>query len=123
MHDVAQAITGLAHEVRALVHAVSSNLPRAATACDLHKTEERIMSAIKDFSDKVDAAFEEIGTSVDGVQSDVTALKAKIDELQNSSGTVTPEDQALLDQIQARATSLAEKVKTLDAATETPPTA
>ena len=80
------------------------------------------MSAIKEFSEKVTTAFDEIGASVDGVAADVTALKAKIDELQNSPGSITPEDQALLDQIQAKATDVANKVKSLDDATENPPT-
>ncbi len=89
----------------------------------IRKMEGRLMTAIQTFSDKVSKAFSDIATSVDGVAQDVTDLKAKIDELQNSPGSITPEDQALLDQVQQQATTLAEKVKALDDATAQPPTA
>jgi hypothetical protein len=79
------------------------------------------MSAIKDYADKVNTAFDSISTSVDGVVADVAGLKKKIDDLQNSSGAITPEDQKALDDIQARATALADKVKTLDEATASAP--
>lgn len=129
----------LAMEVSALAHAIRGGKSQsdALTKEDLQKTEHRIMSAIKDFSDKVTAAFNDIGSNVDdlnaavtGIASDVTALKAKIDQLQNSPGAISPEDQALLDQISAQATALSDKVKTvddaakaLDAATENAPVA
>lgn len=59
---------------------------------------------------------------MDGVAADVDFLKKEIERLQNTSGQITPEDQAILDGIQARANQLSEKVKALDAATEQPPT-
>jgi len=76
------------------------------------------MSAISDFSDRVSAKFDAIGTSVDGVVADVAFLKAKIEELQNSPGTITPADQALLDALEARVGTLSTKVADLDAATD-----
>lgn len=76
------------------------------------------MSAISDYSEKVDAAFAEIGTAVDGIQSDITSLKDIILKLQNNPGPISPEDQALLDQGVAKVTALADKVKALDAQTD-----
>ncbi len=94
------------------------------------------MSAIQDYAARVDAAFTAIGGSVDsivtsvaGVTGDVQRLKDLITQLQNSAGTVTPEDQALLDKTEAAANSLSTRVSgvkdalaSLDAATEEPPT-
>lgn len=98
-----------------------------ATKTDLATFERKIMSAISDFAANVKDSFTELATAVDGVVSDVNQLKAKIDQLQNSPGQITPEDQATLDAIQAQAKSLADKVKSLDEATApsevpTPPT-
>lgn len=86
----------------------------------IKEMEGKLMSAISDYAAKVNAAFDSIGASVDGVVADVASLKKKIDDLQNSSGAITPEDQKLLDDIQSRATALADKVKALDEATESP---
>lgn len=91
-----------------------------ALAKYIKESEVRIMSAISDYAGKVNTAFDEIGASVDGIVGDIAGLKKKIDDLQNSPGTITPEDQKLLDDIQARAVAVAEKVKALDEATENP---
>ena len=93
------------------------------------------MSVIQDYAARVDEAFTAIGASVDsivtsvtGVSGDVARLKALIEQLQNSAGTVTPEDQALLDKSEAAVSSLSARIKNvsdslsaLDAATEEPP--
>src|SRR6185369_2630937 len=96
---------------------------RTITKQDLKEMETRIMSAISDFGDKVNAKFDELGTAVDGIATDVDFLKAEIKKLQDSPGQITPADQAILDGIQTRADALSAKVKALDAATEEPPTA
>ncbi len=44
----------------------------------------------------------------------------KITELQASSGTVTPEDQAMLDDIESRAAKIADGLTALDALTPPP---
>jgi ABC-type transporter Mla subunit MlaD len=94
-------------------------------------------TAIAEYEAKVDAAFTAIGSSVDaivtsvaGVSGDVDRLKALIAQLQASAGTVTPEDQALLDKSEAAVNGLASRVASvkdamaaLDAATEEAPTA
>lgn len=92
-----------------------------ATKHDLKEVECRIMSKISEFGDTVNARFDELGTAVDAVASDVDFLKAEIKKLQENPGPITPEDQAILDGIQARANALSDKVKALDAATEQPP--
>lgn len=81
------------------------------------------MSAISDYAANVNTAFDKISTSVDGVVADVAGLKKKIEELQNSPGSITPEDQKLLDDIQARANGVADKLAALDAETEDAPPA
>ena len=94
------------------------------------------MSAISDYEAKVDAAFVAIGSTVDtivtlvgNVGGDVDRLKALIKQLQDSAGTVTPEDQALLDKSEAAVNALSGKMTgvkdalaALDAATEEAPT-
>ncbi len=79
------------------------------------------MSKIADFSAAVNTSFGAIATAVDGLVTDIKTLNDKITDLQNSAGTVTPEDQALLDAVQAQAAAVAEKLAALDAATEAPP--
>ncbi len=106
----------------------------AATKQDLELALLKIMSAISDFAAK-QAAFNTrqgaaIDTAVAGVQGltdDVAALNKKIQELQNSVGGVTPEDQALLDQLEVagnetatRLEAVATALAALDA--QTPPT-
>ena|SRR5688572_196002 len=85
------------------------------------KDVELIMSAISEYSSRVGTAFDSISTAVDGVVADVDFLKTKIQELQNTTGAITPEDQALLDAIEARASQIASKVQALDQATESAP--
>lgn len=80
------------------------------------------MSVISDFSARVSEQFAAIDTAVDGVVADVAALKAKVEQLQNSAGQVTAEDQALLNSIENITGRLATKVKALDDATVTTPT-
>jgi hypothetical protein len=75
------------------------------------------MSAISDYAAKANAFNDRIDSAVTGLQGDVQALNDTITKLQNSAGTVTPEDQALLDQLQARAETIATKVEALDALT------
>ncbi len=95
-----------------------------------------IMSAIKDYADRVNAKFDDIeaattalGNAIGGIADDVAFLKETIEKLQNSPGTITPEDQALLDAAEARAGTAATNLgalKTvadqLNAATERPAT-
>lgn len=94
---------------------------KLATKHDLEQLGNRMAEAIQQFANRVEAKFDEIGASVDGIVADVQFLKDKITELQNSAGTVTPEDQARLDAIEARIGTLAGKTAELDASTESAP--
>jgi hypothetical protein len=62
------------------------------TATFLTEGVKTIMSAISDFAKKVNANFASI-------QSGIKALDDKITAFQNSPGTLSPEDQAALDDI------------------------
>jgi len=79
------------------------------------------MSAISDFA-KVQTAFQDrVDAAITDLQGDVQSLNDQIAALQASAGTVTPEDQALLDGIQTRSAAIANKLDALDALT--PPVA
>lgn len=71
-----------------------------ATKSDLNEMEERIMSVISDFADKVDANFQK-------VQDGITALDTEIQAFQNSPGTMSAADQARLDAIVSKSAALA----------------
>jgi uncharacterized coiled-coil protein SlyX len=73
------------------------------------KGEEQTMSAISDWAAKESATLATIAT---GVQ----ALDQKIQDLQNSNGTLSSADQALLDQIAAQSAALATAAATIPAA-------
>jgi predicted nucleic acid-binding Zn-ribbon protein len=98
---------------------------------EIRFSRKQIMSAISDFAAKQKAFNERQGAAVDGavtslqgLTADVAELNRKIEELQNSSGGVTPEDQVLIDDLQtqgeavaAKAEALATALKALDDAT------
>ncbi len=103
-----------------LIHRLVDRIPRpgspgvAATVEDLNKAKSEIMSKISEFAAKQKAHNERIETAVGGLTEDVKTLNDKITELQESSGQVTPEDQALLDELQAQGEALATKLEALD---------
>ncbi len=88
----------------------------------LHLNKAIIMSVISEFADRVNGKFNVIGGAIDGLVLDIDGLKKKIEQLQNSTGVISAEDQALLDSIENRTNAIAEKLKVLDEATETVPT-
>ncbi len=95
-----------------------------ATKHDLKELENKIMSAISDFAAKQTAFQDRVDAAITGLSGDIDELKAEILKLQNSPGTITPEDQALLDGIQSRTEGVATKLEALDALTPpVPPTA
>lgn len=96
---------------------------------EIRKTGGMIMSKISEFAEKQNAHNEKIGvgidninTSLDGLTSDIQEMKDLIQKLQNSSGEISAEDQATLDQLEAKSdsaeknvTAAADKAKALDA--------
>ena len=93
------------------------------TLKDLKAMERKIMSVISEFATKQTAFNERQSTAIDGLSTDVKALQEKIEELQNSPGEITPEDQALLDDLTTRAEGITAKLEALDNLTPpVPPT-
>ncbi len=88
---------------------------------DLERKVDLLMSKISEFAAKMDAHNAKVDAAVDGLVADVAGLKDEITKLQNTSGVITPEDQALLDGIEARGAAISEKLAALDALT--PPVA
>lgn len=118
MHDhTAKALDRINESLHALF---GSGSARGVTKQDLNEMEARIMTAISDYAAKVQESFDKISAGIDGVQSDVTELKAEIAALQGSS-TISPDDQAALDSIAAKATALADRIQALDDQTAPPP--
>lgn len=83
------------------------------------QNQEKIMSKISDFAAAMTAFTDRQDKAVADLQEDVKTLNDKITELQNTAGQITPEDQKLLDDIQAHASTVADKLDALDA--QTPP--
>ena len=95
----------------------------SVTTSDLDRLENKIMSAISDFAAKQKAFNERQGAAIDsavasvnGLTADVKALNDKITELQNSSGGVTPEDQALINELETQGEAVAAKAEAAAAA-------
>lgn len=134
--DQVNATLLVAHRLGEINEQLRLHNNNQAILARLAEMESKIMSAISDYTDAVDAKFSEIGTSVDelvtsvaGVTGDVATLKELILKLENNPGQISTEDQALLTKSVATVTSLADRTKAiaaaakeLDAATETPPT-
>lgn len=107
-------------EVHGLVHAIAGLIKSSrgiATKYDLVMVRDEIMSAISVFAERQNAFNGRVDQAVEGLVADVAALKAQIAELQSTPGTVTPEDQALLDGIEVRTAAIAVKLEALDALT------
>ncbi len=82
----------------------------------------------KAFNERDDKATSAISASIDNITHDVAGLNATIKQLQDSAGAVTPEDQALIDQLQTQGDAVASKLETASTALQaldesTPPTA
>lgn len=66
-------------------------------------------SAIQTFAAAEEAKLTSLASAITNLGTGITALDALITQLQNSAGTITPEDQALLDQIQAHSQALVDQ--------------
>lgn len=85
----------------------------------LARQNTRIMSTISDFVAKQQAFNDQQSTAIDDISTELKTLNDTVTALQNSAGQITPEDQALLDQIQASSQAVTTKLQALD--TLTPP--
>lgn len=100
-----------------LVHVADPLDAVLALLRELKAQGEQVVQAIADFAAKVSAHNDKIDAAVTGLTGDVAELNRQIAALQNSAGTLTPEDQALLDGIESRSQGVADKLDALDALT------
>lgn len=117
---LALAICGLGGMIGQLVRELSQINNNQAILHRLAEMENNIMSKISEFATAQNAHNDRQDAAVTDLQGDIQALNDKITELQNSPGGITPEDQALLDALQARGESISTKLEALAALT--PPT-
>lgn len=93
-------------------------------ACGCGPKPKGNMSQIADYHAKQVAFHDRQDVAVEGITKDVADQAALIKQLQENPGPITPEDQALLDQLQARNEAVTAKLEALDALTPpTPPPA
>lgn len=74
----------------------------------------RPMSKLSDFLAQQKKYNDQMNAYIDSVLDDVKHLNDMINALQNSSGEVTPEDQAAIDQLQKQSNDLINKMSALD---------
>lgn len=113
----------LKFDVTAHVHLYASGVNELRdikeTLAQLLTLETKIMTVISDFAAKQNAFNARMDASIQGLTGDVAELNRKIQELQNTSGVITPEDQALLNDLEQRGEAIAQRLEAMDA--ERPP--
>jgi uncharacterized coiled-coil protein SlyX len=107
-------------KIDVVIHSASMDEIRKALA-HLQTLGERTMTAISDFAAKQQQFNARMDAAVDGLTKDVADLNAKILELQQTPGAITPEDQALLDSLEERGNAIAAKLEALDGLTPPAP--
>jgi hypothetical protein len=83
----------------------------------LTHTERNIMTAIADFAAAQKAHNDRIDAALTGLAGDIDTLNATIATLQSTQGTITAEDQGLLDTLQAQGEALSARIEAADALT------
>jgi hypothetical protein len=82
----------------------------------IYKELTHLMSKVTEFASKQQADFDTLNSKVDSIAAGVTALYELIAAFQNSPGTLSPEDQAALDGIQAASAALVAKTAAINTA-------
>lgn len=77
-----------------------------ATKRDIEQATKQIMSAITDWAAQEQADLDKIKATLEGIVAGISALDKLITDLQNSPGTLSPEDQAALDAIKSASDAL-----------------
>lgn len=72
------------------------------------------MDAIQTYAAQANAYMATISTALDDIKTEIATLNAQVTALQTSAGTVTPEDQATIDSMQATLKTLTDKSAALD---------
>jgi hypothetical protein len=80
----------------------------------INEIGDKTMTAISDFAAKQEEYNQKIEAAVSGLSEDIKFLSDKITEIQNSPGVISPTDQSLLDQLDARAQALVVKLEALN---------
>lgn len=70
-------------------------------------------SKIQEWAEKQEADLKEIESTLEGIGTGIKDLDAKINEFQNSPGTISAADQAFLDAIQAKSKALVTKAQAI----------
>lgn len=109
--SLAEAVFEFARETHELHLELKRSNNNQAILNRLAEMENRIMSAISDWVTKV-------GPKLDSIQIGIDAIQALVEQLQNSPGAITPEDQVLLDQIETKVDALGTDANSIP----TPPT-
>jgi peptidoglycan hydrolase CwlO-like protein len=104
-------------EVEVHIHDASVSEDIFKSLAQLSKQQGNTMTAISDFAVAQAAHNARLEASLTGIGDDIAALNAKIAELQATPGAITPEDQALLDDLQAKGEALATRFEEADALT------
>lgn len=87
------------------------------TKLDLKQMENNIMSTISDFASKQNQFNNRLDVAITGLAGDIDGLNAEIQAIQNSTGSISDEDQTSLNEIEARSDAIAMKLEALDALT------
>lgn len=94
--------------------------PSARILSKLETLEEK-MSLLSEWATRQETNLNEVKGTLDAIGAAVTKLDELIQKLQNSSGVITPEDQALLDKIEAASKDLAKRALDIKTDAEVPP--
>lgn len=87
----------------------------------LQQGETRIMSAITDTQAKVDANFASFNTTLASIVAGIASLDQKIQNLQNTQTSLSPADQAALDEMSAESTAFLTNLQNVSTAPPPPP--
>lgn len=85
------------------------------------KKQGEIMTTVKEYGVKANEHFDKIETGIQGLTDDIKTQQDLIKKLQDSvGGSLSPEDQATLDALDARTSAASDKITALDALTPPP---
>src|SRR5688500_11809599 len=82
----------------------------------LPKVVTDFLNEQRTFNEQDDAAVSALVKSFDGIKLDVDAMKKTIEDLKNTPGTPTPEETALMQQLQSQRNALSSKITAASAA-------
>lgn len=100
MDGLSNMLAGLGNAIRELTCEIRHQSENQKILCRIDQSEIKIMSAISDWSVK-------FGQKLDKIQTGLDAVQALVEKLQTSPGAITPEDQATLDQLDAKVDAIA----------------